>query len=154
MEALPGRDSDRADQAAGSGKDDEGGLLSRLGDAARGLVDGGSGRARPEVVSAGLFQAEKPLQGREWPPQKRVRELPGERTANTKTFQLSDGRTQAEISSVPVHYQDAQGRWQPIDTTVRPTSEKGYVQGNRTNTFTSLFGDTSKDLVRFEAGGR
>ncbi|OKI58008.1 hypothetical protein A6A27_07155 [Micromonospora sp. CB01531] len=154
MEALPGGDSDRADQAAGSGKDDEGGVLSRLGDAARGLVGGGSGRARPEVVSAGLFQAEKQPAGKVWPAQKRVRELPGKRTANTKTYQLSDGRTQAEISAVPVHYRDTKGRWQAIDTTVRPTTEKGYVQSNRTNTFSSLFGDTSKDLVRFEAEGR
>ncbi|SCL51147.1 hypothetical protein [Micromonospora eburnea] len=64
MEALPGRDSGRADQAAGGDKDESGGLLSRLGDAARGLADGGEGRARPEVVGAGLFQAEKPLAGK------------------------------------------------------------------------------------------
>ncbi|MFD2767079.1 DNRLRE domain-containing protein [Micromonospora eburnea] len=80
--------------------------------------------------------------------------MTGERTANTRTYRLSDGRTQAEISAVPVHYRDAKGRWQAIDTTVRPTGDKGYVQGNRTNTFTSLFGDSSKDLVRFEADGR
>ncbi|MFU8874456.1 DNRLRE domain-containing protein [Micromonospora sp. SL4-19] len=157
LEALSGRDPDRsgrADQAADTAKDDDGGLLSRVGDAARGLVGSGSGGARPEVVSAGLFRDEKLPAGKAWPAQKRVKELPGERTANTKTYQLSDGRTQAEISSVPVHYQDAKGRWQAIDTTVRPTNEKGYVQGNRTNTFSSLFGDSSKDLVRFEAEGR
>ncbi|MFE9653200.1 DNRLRE domain-containing protein [Micromonospora sp. NPDC006431] len=157
MEALSGRDPDRAgraDQAASGAKDGDDGLLSRIGDAARGLVGSGSGGARPEVVSAGLFRDEKPPVGKAWPAQKRVKELTGERTANTKTFQLSDGRTQAEISSMPVHYRDAKGRWQAIDTTVRPTNEKGYVQGNRTNSFTSLFGDSSKDLVRFEAEGR
>ncbi|WP_176738273.1 DNRLRE domain-containing protein [Micromonospora pallida] len=154
MEAVTGRDPGRTDQAAHSAKDDEGGLLSRLGDAARGLVDGGPDRARPEAISAGLFRSEKALPGKEWPAQKRVRELTGKRTANGRVYQLADGRTQAEISAEPVHYRDAKGRWQAIDTTVRPTSEKGYVQGNRTNTFTSLFGDTSKDLVRFEAEGR
>ncbi|WP_158619010.1 DNRLRE domain-containing protein [Micromonospora sp. M71_S20] len=61
---------------------------------------------------------------------------------------------QAEISAVPLHYKDGKGRFQQIDTTVRPTKDKGYVQGNRTNSFASLFGDSSDDLVRFERDGR
>lgn len=153
MEVLPDRNPARTEHAA-SAKDDEGGLLSRLGDAARELVNGGRGKAKPEVISAGLARDEKPLAGRKWPAQKRVRELTGKRTANSRVYQLSDGRTQAEISAVPLHYRDAQGRYQAIDTTVRPTTGKGYVQGNRTNSFTSLFGDSSADLVRFEADGR
>jgi hypothetical protein len=83
-----------------------------------------------------------------------VKELPGKRTANAKVYQLSDGRLQAEISAVPLHYRDGKGDFQPIDTTVRPVNERGYVQGNRSNTFTSLFGDSSDDLVRFERDGR
>ncbi|MCW3840636.1 DNRLRE domain-containing protein, partial [Micromonospora yasonensis] len=151
---LPDRDPAGAGQAAQSAKKDDGGLLSRLGDAARGLVDGGGHRAKPEVVSAGLFREEKPLAGRKWPAQKRVKELTGKRTENSKVYQLSDGRLQAEISAVPLHYQDGKGNYQPIDTTVRPVNERGYVQGNRTNSFTSLFGDSSDDLVRFERDGR
>lgn len=153
-EAVPGRDPGRTDQAVGSAKDDGGGFLSRFGDAAHGLVDGGPRRARPEVVSAGLFRDEKPPAAKKWPPQKRVRELTGKRTANSRVYELADGRTQAEISAVPVHYRDAKGRFQPIDTTVRPVTEKGYVQGNRTNTFTSLFGASTGDLIRFERDGR
>ncbi|MEV4465897.1 DNRLRE domain-containing protein [Micromonospora echinofusca] len=145
--------SDRKpEKTATAAKDD--GLLSRLGDAAKGLVDGGSRPARPEVIGAGLAVQEKAPQAKAWPPQKRVRELPGKRTKNSRVYQLSDGRTQAEISAVPLHYKDGKGRYQPIDTRVRPTKDKGYVQGNTTNSFTSLFGDRSDELVRFEQEGR
>ncbi|WBB91605.1 DNRLRE domain-containing protein [Verrucosispora sp. WMMC514] len=143
---------DSPDQAAGF--EDGPGLLERIGGAARDLVGGGVGRTKPEVVTAGLTVHEKALPAKAWPPQKRVRELTGKRTENARVYQLSDGRTQAEISAVPLHYQDAKGRFQPIDTKVRPTTEKGYIQANRSNTFTSLFGDSSDELVRFERDGR
>ncbi|MDH6462647.1 RHS repeat-associated protein [Micromonospora sp. A200] len=134
--------------------EEDDGFFSKLDNAARDLVDGGPRKARPEVVGAGLTVSEQPPPAKNWPAQKRVKELTGKRTANTKVYQLSDGRTQAEISAVPLHYRDAKGKFQPIDTKVRPATEKGYVQGNRTNTFTSLFGDSSKELARFEKDGR
>ncbi|MEU4681427.1 DNRLRE domain-containing protein [Micromonospora sp. NPDC023737] len=146
--------SDQRPEGSASAQDDGEGLFDRLGDAARGMVGDGPSRPRPEVISAGLSVQEKALAAKVWPPQKRVKELPEKRTANSKTYQLSDGRTQAEISAVPVHYKDSKGRYQPIDTTVRPTNEKGYVQGNSTNSFTSLFGDSSEELARFERDGR
>ncbi|MGC4747629.1 hypothetical protein ACLQ28_18535 [Micromonospora sp. DT201] len=153
MEVLPDQQPDSADRAASAAEDD--GFLSRIGKAAENLVGGsGSNRAKPEVVSAGLAVQEKPPPAKKWPPQKRVEELTGKRTANGKVYQLSDGRTQAEISMVPLHYRDANGKFQTIDTRVRPVKDKGYVQGNRTNSFTSLFGDSSDELVRFEQGGR
>ncbi|MEV4811809.1 DNRLRE domain-containing protein [Micromonospora avicenniae] len=146
--------SDQRPEGSASAQDDGKGLFDRLGDAARGMVGDGPNRPRPEVISAGLSVQENAPAAKVWPAQKRVKELPEKRTANSRTYQLSDGRTQAEISAAPVHYKDSQGRYQPIDTTVRPTNEKGYVQGNRTNSFTSLFGDSSEDLVRFERDGR
>ncbi|MGN9892070.1 golvesin C-terminal-like domain-containing protein [Micromonospora sp. L31] len=156
MEALPGRQPDQrladADLTAGAPEDE--GLFSKLGNAARDMVDGGPRKARPEAVSAGLAVNEKPPPAKNWPPQKRVKELTGKRTANGKVYQLADGRTQAEISMVPLHYRDAKGKFQTIDTTIRPARDKGYVQGNRTNTFTSLFGDSSDELARFEKDGR
>ncbi|MFD6679900.1 golvesin C-terminal-like domain-containing protein [Micromonospora parva] len=152
-EVLSDRQPDSADRAASAAEDD--GFLSRVGKAAESLVGGGeSDRARPEAVSAALAVHEQPPPAKAWPPQKRVKELTGKRTANSRVYQLSDGRTQAEISAVPLHYKDSKGRFQTIDTTVKPTNDKGYVQGNRTNTFTSLFGDSSKELVRFERDGR
>lgn len=123
-EVLSDRQPDSADRAASAAEDD--GFLSRVGKAADNLVGGsGSGRAKPEVISAGLAVQEKPPEAKKWPPQKRVKELTGKRTANGKVFQLSDGRTQAEISMVPLHYRDAKGTFQTIDTRVRPVKEKG-----------------------------
>ncbi|MEU4428529.1 DNRLRE domain-containing protein, partial [Actinoplanes sp. NPDC024001] len=128
------------------------GLLDRLGGAARDLV--GTGKAATEPVSAGMSVSQPTPRGKNWPAQKRVREVPSQRTLNGRVYQLSDGRLQAEVSAAPVNYRDGNGKFQPIDTRVRPSSRKGYPQGNSTNTFTSLFGDQTDDLVRFEKDGR
>ncbi|MEV0427822.1 DNRLRE domain-containing protein [Micromonospora sp. NPDC050495] len=153
MEVLPDRTPERADRASHT-SDADGGLIARLGDAARGLVEGGSGRAKAEVGSAGLSLSEKPPTAKKPPPATRVRELPGKRTANGRVYQLSDGRLQAELSAVPVNYRDPKGDWRPIDTRVTPATRTGYLQQNTTNSFTSLFGGRSDNLVRFERDGR
>ncbi|WP_127508968.1 DNRLRE domain-containing protein [Actinoplanes solisilvae] len=140
--------------APASAPQDRPGLLERVGDAALDLVGADRGTAKAEPVSSGLSVDQPPVSGRAWPAQKRVREVASKRTANARVYQLADGRLQAEISSVPVNYRDGKGRFQPIDTRVRPTGRSGYVQGNSTNTFASLFGDSSDDLVRFEKDGR
>ncbi|MEV4755359.1 DNRLRE domain-containing protein [Micromonospora sp. NPDC049559] len=151
MEGLPRGAS--APRTPSAGADEGPGLLSRLNGAARGLV-GGSGRSRPEPVSAGLAVEQHAPAGKAWPPEKRVRELPEKRTANARYFQLSDGRVQAEVSAGPVHYRDAKGRFQPIDTTVRATGRSGVAAVNEANAFVSSFGDRSDRLVRFEQDGR
>ena len=92
--------------------------------------------------------------GKAWEAPKRVKELTSRRTANAKYFQLSDGRVQAEVSQVPVHYRDANGAWKPIDLTVRSDSQGGYALANTSNAYTSRFGEKSDRLVRFESGGR
>jgi hypothetical protein len=86
-------------------------------------------------------------------PASRVRELVDKRTATASYYQLSDGRTEAELSSSPVHYRDPQGAWQPIDTTVRASARSGFRFANQSNTYASFFGDGSDSLVRFEQGG-
>ncbi len=83
-----------------------------------------------------------------------MRELTGKRTAYAKYFPLSDGGVQAEISGSPVHYRDTKGTYRPIDTRVTDTDRPGFVKANTSNTFTSLFGDSSDRLVRFEMDGR
>ncbi|MGH3683295.1 MAG: hypothetical protein ACRDT2_23965 [Natronosporangium sp.] len=113
----------------------------------------GSGE-RGSTAELALPRDEVPAAAVEWPEPERVGELVGRRTANGRFFELSDGRVQAEISTVPVHYEDAEGVFRPIDTAVGDTSRSGFVQGNASNTFTSLFGDSTDRLVRFEAGGR
>jgi RHS repeat-associated protein len=83
-----------------------------------------------------------------------VRELTGKRTATTSYFQMSDGGTQAQIAGIAVNYRDAAGRYQKIDTGVGAVREAGFELGNRTNTFTSLFGRSTDRLVRVQQGGR
>jgi RHS repeat-associated protein len=144
--------------AGRAGSDDEGpGLL----DVIRGLVGGGAERRTepdpPKNVDLGLDRVphdEPPARSVRWPEAKRVKELTNRRTANGRFYQLSDGRVQAEISHTPVHYRDAGGVFRPIDTTVGATTRTGFVQGNTTNAYTSLFGATTGRLVRFEVDGR
>jgi hypothetical protein len=138
------RDDDR--DAVQKTASNEPGLLDRLGGAARGLV-GSGGKTKAEVVPAGLAVSEQPAAPKKWPAQKRVREVASKRTAHGKVYQLSDGRLQAEISAVPVNYRDRDGKYRPIDTTVRATGRPGYVQANTTYALTSLFGDPNHNRV-------
>ncbi len=54
-----------------------------------------------------------------------VREDKSRRTENSKHFLLSDGTYRADISAGAVHYEDAVGEWQDIDTTLMPGYEPG-----------------------------
>jgi len=109
-------------------------------------------KARTLAAGGGPMVTRGPRQVKA-PPARRVRELTSRRTANTRVYQLSDGRMQADVSAGPVNYQDSRGRWQPINTTVRSATQPGYQFGNTTNTFLSFFGATPGRLVRFEAPG-
>lgn len=65
---------------------------------------------------------------------------PGEqkdmRTATSSTFLNKDGTWTLRSSTVPVHYQDAQGNWQDIDTTVvADSSDNGFSYVNRANSW-------------------
>ena len=119
----------------------------------RDFVGGQPARQQPSGPVVVPANAEAPV-GRAWPDQKRVEELVGQRTANAKFFQLSDGRVQAEISADPMHYLDPAGRWQPIDTRVEATGRQDFPLGNASNAFTSLFGGRPDRLIRFEQDGR
>jgi hypothetical protein len=107
---------------------------------------------------AGLFTREEAADGvdqaAEREPAKRVKELVEQRTKTTSVFEMSDGRFQAEVSQDPVHYQDADGDWQTIDTEVKAGGREGFAFGNTTNGFGSYFGQRSDRLVRVEAGDR
>lgn len=58
-----------------------------------------------------------------------VRELPGRRTATTRTFELSDGQLETRIFQVPVNYRDGQGDWQPIDEDLAKLANGAVVNG-------------------------
>jgi hypothetical protein len=76
------------------------------------------------------------------------------RTATRTVFELDDGRTQTEASSVPVRYRDGSGRWRDIDTRVARTSTGGFAYGNDGTGFATRFGDRSDRLVQVQLGDR
>src|SRR5215472_7584663 len=79
------------------------------------------------------------------PVPRRVREVVGKRSADTRVYRLADGRSQADISAGPMNYLDRTGRWQPINTTVRRVARPGYLFGNTTNTLSlALDGASAK----------
>ena len=124
----------------GLGEKPSGGRSSQAGAAARALQRVGP-PAKPRVA--------KPAG-----PVKRVKELVGKRTANSRFFALSDGRVQAELGTGPVNYRDAKGRWQPIDTRIVSLDRDGFAFGAVKNGFGSLFGNSSDRLLRMEQDGR
>ncbi|MGW4958007.1 DNRLRE domain-containing protein [Nonomuraea sp. NPDC004186] len=87
-------------------------------------------------------------------PGKRVKELTGKRWRYGTVYELEDGRSQAELSTRPVYYQDSSGAWQPIDTTVGSAEGDGFVHGNDKAGFESRFGDKSDKLARIAVGKR
>lgn len=65
---------------------------------------------------------------------------PGEqadlRTQNSSTILNVDGTWTVQTYTQPVHYQDAQGNWQNIDTSVvSDTSDSGFAYGNKANSW-------------------
>ncbi|MFE5599303.1 DNRLRE domain-containing protein [Streptomyces coelicoflavus] len=50
-------------------------------------------------------------------------ELPGERTANSAEFRNTDGTRTTRVYTEQVHFQDADGTWQPIDTSLVPAAD-------------------------------
>lgn len=83
----------------------------------------------------------------------RVRELDWERTRSSRRFQMSDGSTQLELSSVPLHYRDGKGKWRDIDTKVVDGSGQDAF-ANATNVFRSRFGKSTEQLASFESAGK
>ncbi|MFE6588866.1 DNRLRE domain-containing protein [Streptomyces sp. NPDC057781] len=84
---------------------------------------------------------------------KRVKELKERRTPHARYWQLSDGRIQSEVSSVPDAYPTGQGKeraWKPIDSEVTDTGRKGFDKANTTNLAHTYFSSRPGELVRFE----
>lgn len=55
-----------------------------------------------------------------------VRELTGRRTAYGTTYLLSNGQFRTVISHDPLHFKDAAGDWQPVDTTLVEVGDGVY----------------------------
>lgn len=66
-------------------------------------------------------------------------ELPELRTRTSRTFRNPDGTRTAEITLGSIHYEDAQGDWQPIRSTLVPDGDEGYAWRNEANAFHARF---------------
>ncbi|GAA2401209.1 hypothetical protein GCM10010404_68750 [Nonomuraea africana] len=99
-------------------------------------------------------QAAKPAAPTKQPPGKRVKEQTGKRSQYGKVYQLEDGRSQLELSTRPVHYKDADGNWQNVDTRLEAISDDGFVHGNDKSGFSTRFGDKTDKLARIKLGER
>ena len=82
----------------------------------------------------------------------RVREFEERRTASSTSYQMSDGTTQVELSTEPVHYKDSKGKWQDIDTKVTAGSGDDSFETAKNN-FRTRFGKSTDRLLTFEADG-
>lgn len=79
-------------------------------------------------------------------------ELIQKRTAQSKTFQNSDGTYTTELFTTPVHYQDDNGNWNAINNTLVASDEPGYVAENKANDYTLLVPqDTETQPIRVES---
>jgi RHS repeat-associated protein len=61
-----------------------------------------------------------------------VREITSERTLTSKTLELSDGSRRALLFEAPIHYRDAQGAWQDLDTSLVSTGVFGEAASSAT----------------------
>lgn len=74
----------------------------------------------------------------------RVEELIGERTANSKTYLMSDGSYEASVYAADVHYVSQAGAYEDIDNSIIPYQKSidnnSYAYKNSANRFTVRFG--------------
>jgi hypothetical protein len=79
-----------------------------------------------------------------------IYELTAMRTSTTKYFYNTDGSTTAEIGIKPVHYQDEDGLWQDIDTTIVPYTDQkdGYEFAAEENDLKTYFTNDYSNPVR------
>lgn len=88
----------------------------------------------PMLFPAGVARAQSPPEPEANPITEAVkperRELVSKRTLTEKTFQNPNGTLTTEISQFPVHYKDAQGKYQDIDAKL--TDKGGKLKADKT----------------------
>ncbi|MFC2173358.1 hypothetical protein ACFLU6_12095 [Acidobacteriota bacterium] len=72
-------------------------------------------------------------------------ELLWRRTATERVFRRTDGTLRKEVSLAPIHYQDEDGSFKPINTTIRPAASGGFT--NEANSMVSRFPEKSASPV-------
>nr|WP_307795597.1 DNRLRE domain-containing protein [Actinacidiphila acididurans] len=104
----------------------------------------------PRGPEEAIADRQKLPPGKKAAPAHRVKELTGQRTSSARFWRMSDGTTQAEVSSAPESYKSG-GGWKSIDTRVGASARKGFPLANTSNLARTYFGGSSGQLVRFEA---
>jgi RHS repeat-associated protein len=133
-------------------------LCSGLALAAGGTSDSSasSNGGDPQSVSGAASGAEstpppfRPSGTAEGPQVTRGRELPGKRTATSRTFELSDGARETRIYQTPVNYRDAKGGWQPIGQGLR--REAGAITNGANRFQVTLPDELGAAPLRFSVG--
>lgn len=85
----------------------------------------------------------------------KVIELEGLRTADSKTYQLSDGSFKYVGYAEDVHYEDSNGKFYEIDNSITNSAEKdGYAYANTANSWRAYFSNqlNTTKAVLLEAG--
>ncbi|MEU4408617.1 DNRLRE domain-containing protein [Streptosporangium sp. NPDC023963] len=126
------------------------GLSDLFAETPHGQMHAGTGAA-PLPGRSGTSASGRP---KPQPPGKRVKELIAQRSARGTVFELEDGRLQAEVSTVPQHYRDTDGKWQKIDTRIGAATDDGFTHGNDTSGFSSRFGEATDKLAKIQLGKR
>ncbi|MCG1024920.1 DNRLRE domain-containing protein, partial [Dehalobacter sp.] len=71
-------------------------------------------------------------------------ELTELRDQHTKHYLNDDGSRTAEVSLEPVHYKDANEKWQDISNKLVPSNEQGFSLQNEANSFKTRFANNSR----------
>jgi hypothetical protein len=75
-----------------------------------------------------------------------VREIESSRTADSSKYLMSDGSFQTMISPSDVNYKDADGTWEPIDTSLVPTDTFGVVH-TKASAYDAMFASDDETIT-------
>jgi RHS repeat-associated protein len=87
-------------------------------------------------------------------PRLQVGELADKRTRTSKTERAKDGKVTTTLFASAINYQDARGKWQPIDSRLVASHDMDYQWVNAANRFRSLFkSHLDGDYLRLDVNG-
>lgn len=73
------------------------------------------------------------------------REITSQRTQNTRTYDLGEGKFKTVSQATPLHYQNSQGDWLDVDTNIKDRSEdREFDKQSVKNTFKTYFKNNVK----------
>ena len=104
------------------------------------------------ILSLAVILAALVFSAAEAQPLGATQELVELRTATSKTWQMADGSRTLYAFTAPIHYQDTDGTWREIDTTLVPATESGYGRSVVKNWFRSHLADNAQGRQTVQIG--